>query len=71
VIEDLNSTNGIFIKGKRVRRFTLNDGEMVTIGKHELCYFDDRSHRSRSTVDTSPGIPALALASEAGNPGQN
>jgi len=59
VIEDLNSTNGIFVKGKRVRRFSLNDGDVVTIGKHELMYFDERGHRSRSISDTSPGVPEL------------
>jgi type II secretory pathway predicted ATPase ExeA len=70
VIEDLNSTNGIFVKGKRVHRFGLNDGDLVTIGKHELSYFDERSQRSRASVDTSPGVPALALAPEPAAPGQ-
>ena len=59
-IEDLNSTNGIFVKGKRVRRFSLNDGDVVTIGKHELMYFDERGHRARSISDTSPGVPELS-----------
>ena len=29
VIEDLNSTNGIYVKSKRVRRHYLNDGDVV------------------------------------------
>ena len=29
VIEDLNSTNGMYVKGKRVRRHNLNDGDVV------------------------------------------
>jgi type II secretory pathway predicted ATPase ExeA/pSer/pThr/pTyr-binding forkhead associated (FHA) protein len=70
VIEDLNSTNGIFVKGRRVHRFGLNDGDLVTIGKHELTYFDERAQRSRASVDTSPGIPALALAPDPAAPGQ-
>ncbi|MEO7775281.1 MAG: AAA family ATPase, partial [Steroidobacteraceae bacterium] len=41
VIEDLNSTNGIFVKSKRVRNHNLNDGDVVTIGKHELLYVDE------------------------------
>ena len=36
VIEDLNSTNGIYVKSKRVRRHYLNDGDVVVLGKHEL-----------------------------------
>jgi type II secretory pathway predicted ATPase ExeA len=42
VIEDLNSTNGIFVHGKRVRYHNLNDGDVVTIGQHELLYVDER-----------------------------
>jgi hypothetical protein len=32
-IEDLNSTNGVFVNGKRVARHVLKDGDRVTIGK--------------------------------------
>ncbi len=35
-IEDLNSTNGMFVRGKRVRRHRLEDGDVVKIGMHEL-----------------------------------
>jgi general secretion pathway protein A len=42
VIEDLNSTNGITVHGKRVRYHNLNDGDVVTIGQHELLYVDER-----------------------------
>jgi type II secretory pathway predicted ATPase ExeA len=37
-IEDLNSTNGIFVRGKRVRRHRLAAGDIVQIGRHELAY---------------------------------
>jgi general secretion pathway protein A len=43
VVEDLNSTNGIMVKAKRVRRHTLNDGDVITIGKHDLIYIDERA----------------------------
>lgn len=58
VIEDLNSTNGIYVKGKRVRRCSLNDGDVITIGDHELMYFDNRPQRGRSASDSSPGLAA-------------
>jgi type II secretory pathway predicted ATPase ExeA len=46
VIEDLNSTNGIYLQSKRVRYHNLNDGDVVTIGQHELLYIDERArHR--------------------------
>jgi type II secretory pathway predicted ATPase ExeA len=61
VIEDLNSTNGIVVKSKRVRHHNLNDGDVVTIGKHDLIYVDERAPRGRSlddpTVHTAEGEP--------------
>jgi len=61
VIEDLNSTNGILVKSKRVRHHNLNDGDVVTIGKHDLIYVDERVPRGRGleepTVHTVGGEP--------------
>ncbi|MGH8258661.1 MAG: AAA family ATPase [Steroidobacteraceae bacterium] len=48
VIEDLNSTNGIYVQGKRMRRHNLNDGDVVVIGKHELMYVDERLPSKRT-----------------------
>ena len=61
VIEDLNSTNGIYVKSNRVRRHYLNDGDVVLVGKHELIYVDERSLRARGALtDTVPGLRTLA-----------
>ncbi|HWF99336.1 MAG TPA: AAA family ATPase [Steroidobacteraceae bacterium] len=63
VIEDLNSTNGIYVKSRRVRRHYLNDGDVVLIGKHELIYVDERLARTRGSInDTVPGLPVLQRA---------
>lgn len=51
VIEDLNSTNGIVVKGRRVRRHALADGDVVTIGQHEIRYRDDRVVRTQVLND--------------------
>ena len=32
-LEDLGSTNGTLVNGKKVTKVTLNDGDMVTIGR--------------------------------------
>src|SRR6267378_4954184 len=57
VVEDLNSTNGIYVKSNRVRRHYLNDGDVVQIGKHELIYVDERVARNRGTFsDTHPRV---------------
>ena len=47
-LEDLNSTNGVYVKSKRVRRHHLNDGDIVVLGRHEIMYLDDRPGKSRS-----------------------
>jgi general secretion pathway protein A len=65
VVEDLNSTNGTFVKSNRVRRHYLNDGDVVTIGKHELIYVDERAARARGTLtDTVPGLKSGQLPPE-------
>jgi general secretion pathway protein A len=51
LIEDLNSTNGIFVQSKRVRRHNLNDGDVVQVGQHEIMYIDERSPRVRNSSD--------------------
>jgi general secretion pathway protein A len=51
LIEDLNSTNGIFVQSKRVRRHNLNDGDVVHVGQHEIMYIDERSPRMRNAHD--------------------
>jgi len=51
VIEDLNSTNGIFVQSKRVRQYNLNDGDVVQIGQHEIMYMDERAPRLRGEPD--------------------
>ena len=38
VLEDLNSTNGVYLNGRRVRRHRLAEGDVVRIGMHELTY---------------------------------
>jgi type II secretory pathway predicted ATPase ExeA len=50
VLEDLNSTNGIHVRSKRVRRRMLNDGDVVQIGQHEIMYFDERLSRTRGSL---------------------
>src|SRR2546421_15237 len=78
-IEDLNSTNGIYVKAARVRRHHLNDGDVVLVGKHELIYVDERAARGRgafadpasggvSFSDTAPGRHTPAGAPAAAEP---
>jgi len=42
VLEDLNSTNGVYVKGKRVKHHGLKDGDIIQLGEHKLLYRDLR-----------------------------
>ncbi len=50
-LEDLNSTNGVYVRSKRVRRRSLNDGDVVQIGQHEVMYIDERHARTRAPAE--------------------
>ena len=57
LIEDLNSTNGIYVQGRRVRRHNLNDGDVVAVGKHEIMFVDERLPGERTSfTETIPGV---------------
>ncbi len=47
VIEDLNSTNGVLVNGRRISRQLLNDGDLLTIGEAQF----------RLTVKLAPPEP--------------
>jgi general secretion pathway protein A len=44
VIEDLNSTNGLFIGARRVKQHLLRDGDVIQLGEHKLVYRDARAN---------------------------
>ena len=54
VLEDLNSTNGVFIRAQRVKQQILADGDIIQIGEHKLLYRDMRgavAHRHVAVDD--------------------
>jgi general secretion pathway protein A len=53
VVEDLNSTNGVFLGEKQVKKYRLRDGDKVSLGVHELTYHD---LRQKSASDSSVTI---------------
>lgn len=40
-LEDLSSTNGTYVNGKPIDKHPLKQGDVITIGKHELRYVND------------------------------
>ena len=58
VLEDLNSTNGIFVNSKRVQHQELIDGDVIQIGEHKLIYRDLRSgYRDADATDGEVDVP--------------
>ena len=68
VIEDLNSTNGVFLGEKQVKKYRLRDGDKVSLGVHELIYSDLRKASNQDLVqdmgDTHPDIDADVAVSK-------
>ena len=67
-VEDLNSTNGVFVNGQRIKKQVLADGDVVTVGKHQLRYVRDpdaTSDREDRVID------AKALLREGGRAAPN
>ena len=44
-VEDLNSTNGVFIGSRRVKHHRLIDGDVIVLGEHKLVYRDLRPRK--------------------------
>ncbi|HEY5624092.1 MAG TPA: AAA family ATPase [Gammaproteobacteria bacterium] len=54
-LEDLNSTNGVYVDSRRIRLHKLADGEHITMGRHELVY---RDLRGRAFISETTGDEA-------------
>lgn len=62
-LEDLGSTNGVYVNGQRIKKYPLSDGDLITVGKHQLRYvrdLDATAERHEQVLDTSrtPGFSA-------------
>ncbi len=53
VIEDLNSTNGVFLGEKQVKKYRLGSGDIVSLGVHELIYTDLRQSDAVNDEDAN------------------
>jgi type II secretory pathway predicted ATPase ExeA len=61
-VEDLNSTNGVYIDSRQIKKCRLKDGDVVSIGAHELVYTNLR----RPTGEVGIGGPEDGEASSVG-----
>lgn len=59
-VEDLNSTNGVFVGEQQVKKYRLKDGDVISLGVHELIYHDLRIDEDDDTAvdDEEPSAVA-------------
>jgi len=72
VIEDLNSTNGVFIGEAQVKKRLLDDGDVISLGGHELIYTDlcvtgEIAPETDDFSDTNDDVPLVFGSNEAGS----
>ncbi len=65
-LEDLESTNGTFVNGKLVKKHALKNGDVITIGKHELKYINEDASSDEQdfekTMIIRPGMASHTAA---------
>jgi septal ring factor EnvC (AmiA/AmiB activator) len=57
IIEDLNSTNGVILNGRKITRAFLTDGDTIIVGEVQFRYAAKPAHRATvqsQTLDASP-----------------
>jgi pSer/pThr/pTyr-binding forkhead associated (FHA) protein len=54
VIEDMGSTNGIVVGGRRLKRHVLKDGDVVQLGAHAMRYANARQDDDIALPDLPP-----------------
>lgn len=59
LIEDLNSTNGVFVDDQQVKRHRLRHGDVVSLGVHQLVYKDLRRGAPAAAADSSGETSAI------------
>jgi pSer/pThr/pTyr-binding forkhead associated (FHA) protein len=66
-VEDLNSTNGVFINARKVAKFRLQNNDLIGIAKHGLKFIDDRP-QTNGSAQTDPGAPSIDATAAASQP---
>jgi hypothetical protein len=66
-LEDLNSTNGTYVNGKLIKKHALQDGDVVTVGHHQLRFLDVQGvggepDEFEKTMIITPGSAVAAAA---------
>ncbi len=58
-LEDLNSTNGTYVNGKLIKKHALQNGDVITIGHHQLRFSDEQvSNAEQDEFEKTMVIPS-------------
>ena len=58
-LEDLNSTNGTYVNGKLIKKHALQNGDVITIGHHQMRFSDqDANQPEQAEFEKTMVIPA-------------
>ena len=64
-LEDLNSTNGTYVNGKLIKKHALQDGDVITIGHHQLKFSEQAAAESdQDEFEKTMVIPAGRQSAE-------
>ncbi|MSR07962.1 MAG: FHA domain-containing protein [Gammaproteobacteria bacterium] len=67
-LEDLNSTNGTYVNGRLIKKHALQNGDVVTVGRHQLRFLDESADEEDEFASTmvierqAGGMESLAKA---------
>lgn len=62
LLRDLNSSNGTFVNGRKVRELRLRDGDEIALGNSRLVFHSGEAGPAGGTPSTSPGVTVVASA---------
>jgi adenylate cyclase len=63
LLRDLNSSNGTFVNGRKVRELRLRDGDEIALGNSRLIFHSgEAGGPGAGTPSTSPGVTVVASA---------
>lgn len=62
LLRDLNSSNGTFVNGRKVRELKLRDGDEISLGNSRLVFHSGDQVGHGLTPATSPGVTVVASA---------
>jgi general secretion pathway protein A len=62
---DLNSTNGSFVNGRRIREHRLRDGDVIAVGRHQMRFAEVAEKRVRGDAEAAPADTTVSTKSTA------